>query len=385
MNWDNPFLNDPDDEFGDNGDLFDGRDAFDDEDDYSIVDPLASGPDYGAMDDSERALWKQVLEHARYLYKLKPWAEFDTDTWVSIEQERSKFEDATVAFMGQRRSDYALQFFLSEWGRWCLSYMKENEAVLSRRLVSRALYRLNAYRIDFVAADDLPDRYRMFIRDLGLSFRGNWPYLTSLMQSKVMTYPTRDELEHLDFLMVELIQTVEDVQSSKVSLPRDEHLLKRYWSFQDQRWLYRELPLKAHVYLPVSETRDELAAKRIAKQEETDQRISIDLFRFRNPFVDADRSLILPSCFIATDDDTAQIVKVKLMGSLTNELTEWEDFILELIRELGKPESLNFDDEVTYEALEPFFDAIDLSVALMVTNPDHDLIFEHMDHQFDLF
>lgn len=385
MFWDDSFFDefDDDDSYDDEFNQM-NEDMFED-DIYASLDPLLQGPKVATMADEEFELWKQVLELARQLYKLKPWSLFDSNTWITIEKERSKFEDATAAFMGQTREDYALQFFLSDWGRWTLAFMKENEEILSSRLVSRVLYRLNAYRIDYVAADELPDRYRAFVRDLGFTFRGNWPLVSTMIQGKPMSYPNTEEIEHIAFLLEGMIQTVEDIQAKKVSMPAEDKLLKRYWSFQDQRWLYRESGLKAFVYMPVREGRDELMAKRIAKQMLTDQRLSVDLLRFRTPMLNPQRELVIPSCFIATDDDTAQVVKIQLLMPEVNELEAWEQFIVDLIQEVGKPELLSLDDEVSYEALEPFFDAIDISVALAISNPDHDTIFDQMDHIIDLF
>lgn len=382
MFWDDSLFEDLDDD-----DLYDDEEADQqiEEDIESVLDPLLQGPKLATMTDEEFDLWKQVLELARRLYKLKAWSLFDSNTWITIEKERSKFEDATAAFMGQRREDYAIQFFLSDWGRWSLAYMKENEQVLSSRLISRVLYRLNAYRVDYLAADELPDRYRAFVRDLGFSFRGNWPLVSTMFQGKPMDYPSFEELEHIAFLLEGMIQTVGDIQAKKISIPAEDKLLKRYWSIQDQRWLYQESGLKAFVYMPVTETRDELMAKRVAKQMLTDQRLSVDLLRFRTPMLNSQRELLIPSCFIATDDDTAQLVKVQLLMPEVNELEAWEHFIVDLIQEVGKPELLSLDDEVSYEALEPFFDAIDVSVALAITNPDHDNIFDQMDHIIDLF
>lgn len=88
-----------------------------------------------------------------------------------------------------------------------------------------------------------------------------------------------------------------------------------------------------------------------------------------------DGTVSAPACFIASDDDSGEVIEMYLVPLLTNEIEEWTQFILNVIEVHGKPEMLSMDNDIIYEALEPLFDAIEITAALMEGNPFHDYIY----------
>lgn len=328
------------------------------------------------MSEHAVAMWRSVFSLSRDLYKLKPWSLIEPYDLLVIEKERSKYEDATVDFFGDRYYGYSVQANMGESGKWVLEYMmNQGDQPISERVMSRLIYQLFAFRIDYVATDYLPPDYHAFCKSLGFSFRGNWPLLTFLRKGMVHEIPDEADLEHVVFILEQLIQVAKDIKAKKVRPGSRSDLLKRYWSAQDNRWLYTRQLLDPHLYLPEAKAVDEFTMQRIKRMPYTDQYLSVDLFCLRGKFMNPDGSFSALLYFIASDDDSQQVIESYLVPSMTNELDEWTQFIIKVIETHGKPEMLTLDNEIIYEALDPLFDEIDISVALLENNPLHDYIY----------
>lgn len=338
--------------------------------------------DIEALDEAELDAWKMVFGRSRDLYKKKPWLYLHARDAIAIEKDSGSFEVSIASMLGNAGRNAGVQFFLGDWGQWSLQYLLSREAELSARLVSRLLSRLNAYRLDFLMRADIPDHYAALARHSGFSFRGSWPYFTVLEPNRPLRYPKLEDLRHLSFLLEQLLHTISDIETSRVSFSPDEKkILKRSWSAEDQRWLYSQRDASTDLYLPAVTEVDEFTVKRMERLPQTDAELSLDLFRFRHPVRDKDGSFINLYLFVATDDLSGEVVSFDTLRSDVDEYQSWPDFVVRLLDEVGRPALIALDDEIALASIDSLLEAFDIPYTLLWSNPLHDLIFDNITDQ----
>ncbi len=334
------------------------------------------------FDAEKRDAWARVLSLSKQLYKKKAWSYLTVDNLISIERASGSREQTIVSMMAGSNGIPSVQFYLGDWGLWSLRYLLDREEDLSARLVSRLLSRLDAYRLDYLMRADIPDDYAAFCRDLGLSFRGDWPYLTVIEPNKPLSYPETTDLLHMEFVLEQLLLTLNDIELKHLTFSPDSgYMLRRSWSEADKRWLYTQEKSAPDIYLETMSVDDELFVMRMKRLPQTQMELSLDLFRFRQPVMDEDGVYINMYLFIASDDISGEVVFYDTVRSDVSEYAAWPDFLIALLTDLGKPALIQLDDEIALACLDPFLDAIGVPYVLLRTNPLHDFIYEDISKQ----
>ncbi len=338
--------------------------------------------DAASIGEAGLDLWRTIFARSRELYKKKPWQYLHARDIIGIEKDKGSFELTLASMIGQDGRNVGVQFFLGDWGQWSLRYMLDREADLSARLVSRLLSRLNAYRLDFMKRTEIPDDYAELVRSLGFSFRGAWPYITVLEPNKPLSYPDLSDLEHLAFLLDQLLTILGDIEAGRIGFSGDKKkILCRSWSVDDQRWLYSQSESPGDLYLPAFTEIDEFTVERIERLPQTDAELSLDLFRFRQPVQDKDGSFINLYLFVATNDLSGEVVSFDTLRSDVDEYKSWPEFLIRLLDEVGRPALISLDDEIALAAIDSLLEAFDIPYALLRSNPLHDMIFANITNQ----
>lgn len=270
--------------------------------------------------------------------ELEPWSELSDLDLITIALPGSE-EPYFCSIMGNGGSCYGVNIYAGREGLQYRNWMVMREQATAP--VEYMMFDQNALVMYLGDREEVPDKQKRIIRELGLKFRGRgqWIYFQSFRRRFFPDNPDRDETvlmaEVLDSLYEALVEFREE--GMNFSGEYSETLVRAYREKEKRFELVKDI--LPEVWIPVEEV--ELNEPEVRKELKAcpngDYQIEIDLAYLGSKVKDPsyDRP-VNPLVLIAADRLSGQIVGCHMLNPEDDEVGEVLSMVIELILQNGK-------------------------------------------------
>lgn len=258
--------------------------------------------------------WRQLYAAATEIMQIAPW-QWMTEGQLFGVQNPDTGEIGFVSVMGQLGEHLALAVYRGPRALYDFFALHNNPGSVALTSVIE----MEQLQVAFGDRDELTDRDRRLIKDLGLKFRGRqaWPYFRSHRRGHWPWYLEAAEVRFLALALEQatlVVRRLHDDPALLDSTEPDTHLVRvprmdagsRVW--EDQR-----LVIPAEPPSPVMLLMDSDLLARVKRLPRTQATLEVDYFVFPSPIGNGRERPLLAKMVMAVDHDTGMVVGSDLL------------------------------------------------------------------------
>ena len=260
--------------------------------------------------------WRRLYEAAIQVKELAPWEwMFEDEVFGVQDPETGKL--GFVSVMGQAEEHFAIGLYLGQEGLYGLLTM-ESLAAEDDTVAPELFLQVPQLQASFEDRNELRDRDRQAIKDLGLKFRGRqaWPMFRSYRAGFMPWHLDADEARFLTHALEQTLQVAPRIketpslfgaQESHVYLIRVPHWEAGGLVWEDQ-WQQVPPPGRKDIAVRI----DEGVWKKLLDTPRTKRTVEIDFFMMFMPIMDKERPYF-PYVLLMVDAKDGFIVSQDLL------------------------------------------------------------------------
>jgi len=245
------------------------------------------------VDSSNNNTWRRLYEAAIQVKELAPWDWMFEDEVFGV-QDPETGNLGFVSVMGQGGEHFAVGFYLGQEGLYGFLAM-ESLSAEDDTVAPEMFLQVPQLQASFEDRNELSDKDRQVIKELGLKFRGRqaWPMFRSYRAGFMPWHLDADEARFLTHALEQTLQVAPRIketpsllgaQDSDVYLVRVPHREADGLAWEDQ-WQQVPPPGPKDIAVKI----DEGVWKKLLNTPHTKRTIEIDFFMVLTPIMDKER------------------------------------------------------------------------------------------------
>lgn len=288
--------------------------------------------------------WRALYDIAIRIKEMKPWEELWDMDLVTILLE-GKEEPCICSVMGRGGECYGIGAYIGIESIHNFFVVANSPDVPSHQLIRYQ----NNIMCNFGNRDELTNKERNIIKELGLKFRGknNWIYFRVFEKGYAPYMPNRSEVLELTDILKNLYMALGALHKGvKVDFEGGHTLMRR---FDEERnlWINYEMPVfipEVQYNIPVLQ--DEILIKRLKKQPQDSAILELDIAYLNSAIKERgyDKPLIPRLCVLA-DVRSGMLLEQIMMTPDDDEVEVIFGIIINYIMQRGKPKQIIVRDE----------------------------------------
>ena len=310
--------------------------------------------------------WHRLYEAAARIKELSPW-EWMTETDVFGVQDPETGEIGFVSVLGLLGEHFGVSLYPNSRALYDFWALEEAGPEIN----PDALLEIPQLQASFEDRDQLDDRDRKVIKELGLKFRGRkvWPMFRSYRPGFLPWFLEAEEARSLAVALDQLLEVAPRFKVDRALLvPEDEgsYLVRvanqeagtRVW--EDT---VMEVPPPEPVSIQVEMDPGALESlERLESLPQSGHKLEMDLFMFPAPIQgEKEARPVFPYMLLTVDAGTAMVVGTDLLEPLPSLEAMWGSVPLAVTQQLTglelRPEQLTVDSELLFALLQPLAEA----------------------------
>jgi hypothetical protein len=283
--------------------------------------------------------WKRLYDLTIKIKELEPWKQLWDIDLITIFMPDME-EPCYFSIMGKSGEHFGIGTYVGYDGinSFCGIFESQETKVPIEYVMSE----LNNLSCIFGSREEVPNRQRKIIKDLGLKFRGknNWIFFESNKKGYIPYILDEKEVVLLTKLYEQLFHALQTllVDGFKVDFEEGETFVRAY-DRKTNQWVSFSAPLSfpRSSYSDIV-VEDEVFLKRLEKKKGVNTRLEIDMV-YTNAFVEDegfDRP-INPKLLLLVDHDSGVIIYHKLLTPFDEDSKYIFSGVINYINEVGRP------------------------------------------------
>lgn len=321
-------------------------------------------------------VWKKLYELSNQFIYLRPWEDFWSSDFIRIQFSPDEFYYCTI--MGKQGTCIGISIYTGDDGYADLCSLSQEYK--DEALVRYVMYEQNCFTWYVGNREDVPQKQKEIIKDLGLKYRDHnaWPYFLSFEKQY---YPCSiDEKEAK--VLVKVLERILDIywayRSDQIDVDFDngEMILAKEVK---GKWEYvaEACPEMIDKFVPVVLC-DEKLLNDLKKSKHTKNGLIIDL-AYLNTVIN-DKGLKKPAnalMFIVVDKKSQMIIHGNILSPKHDEISEVINFLITYILHDGIPETVYIRNPMVFAAVVDICERCNIELRL-TSLPMVDSILEEM-------
>ena len=333
--------------------------------------------------------WRRLYEAAVLVKELSPW-EWMTETDVFGVQDPETDEIGFVSVLGFLGEHFGVSLYPNPRALYDFWALEEAGPEIN----PDALLEIPQLQASFEDRDQLDNRDRQVIKELGLKFRGRkeWPMFRSYRPGFLPWFLEAEEARSLAEALDQLLEVAPRFREDRSLLvPEDERsYLVRVAHQEGPTRVWEDTVMEVPPPEPVSiqVEMDPGALESLESLPQSGHEFEIDLFMFPAPIQEekGDRP-VFPYMLLVVDAGTGMVVGTDLLEPLPSLEAMWSSVPLAVTQQLTglglRPERLTVDSELLYGLLQPLAEAsrfgLELASFLPALNEAREALLEAFD------
>ncbi len=307
--------------------------------------------------------WRRLYGTAVRIKELSPW-QWMTETDVFGVQDPETEEIGFVSILGLLGEHFGVSLYPSP--RALYDFWALEEA--GPEITPDALLEIPQLQASFEDRDQLDNRDRKVIKELGFRFRGRkeWPMFRSYRPGFLPWFLEAEEARSLAVALEQVLEVAPRFREDRSLLvPEDEgSYLVRVAHQEGTTRVWEDTVMEVPPPEPVSiQVEMDLGAlESLESLPQSDHKFELDLFMFPAP-IQGDRGArpVFPYMLLTVDAGSGMVVGTDLLEPLPSLEAMWSSVPLAVTQQLTglglRPEQLTVDSELLYELLQPLAEA----------------------------
>lgn len=285
--------------------------------------------------------WNALYQAAAAVTELAPWEDF-WNTDVIVIQESGEKEPLFMSVSGRGIHSRGVTVYAGNDG---LEDFDLTESTRGEALASFALREQRCLSFKLCDREDVPQKQRDIIKELGLTFRGRgkWPCFLSWRKAYAPWTPDEDEIQALTESFHRMEEAVKDVREGavKVRFERGEFL----WRSQDSEtgeWHTASAPIPSgRRKYPLARLRSMDQIEAVKARPRSISELCMDLFYMNAEVMEEgyDRPFF-PRAFLVMEKRTKAVLNMQVLEPEDNEVSAILHFLLNYIMKNGRPRTI---------------------------------------------
>ena len=302
--------------------------------------------------------WQRLYEAAVGVKELAPW-EWMTETDVFGVRDPETGEIGFVSVMGMLGEHYAVSLYPNPEALYAFWALEERGPEIN----PDALLEIPQLQVSFEDRDELENRDRKVIKDLGFTFRGRkeWPMFRSYRPGFFPWFLEAEEAHSLAEALDQLLEVAPRFREVRSLLtPDDESYLVRVPHQESGTRVWEDTVMEVPPPEPVSIQieMDPEALEGLQNLPQSDHEFEIDLFMFPTPIQGEKGSRpVFPYLLLTVDAGSGMVLGTEVLEADPSLEAMWGSVPLAVARQLAglglRPEQVTVGSELLFGLLQP--------------------------------
>jgi hypothetical protein len=330
-----------------------------------------------AGDTPTNEQWSGLYEAAIRIRELSPW-EWMTEADVFGVKDPQTGETGFVSVMGMLGEHYAVALYPNPRALYGLLALEEARPDIN----PDALLEIPQIQLSFEDRDDLENRDRQLIKELGFKFRGRkeWPMFRSYRPGFVPWFVEAEEARLLVQALEQLLEVAprfrEDPSLLTPGGAEGESYLVRVASGEHREsaapagtsvWEDRVMEVPPPEPLPIEIEIDPEALESLERRPQGGYELEIDLFMSPTPIQENKEARpVLPYMLLFVEAESGMILGTELLDPTPSLEAMWGSVPLMVARQLARleaiPREITVDSELLFALLQPLAESSPLEL-----------------------
>ena len=306
--------------------------------------------------------WRRLYEAAALVKELSPW-EWMTETDVFGVQDPETGEIGFVSVMGLLGEHFGVSLYPNSRALYDFWALEEADPEIN----PDALLEIPQLQASFEDRDQLDNRDRKVIKELGLKFRGRkeWPLFRSYRPGFLPWFLEAEEAQSLAEALDQLLEVAPRFREDRSLLvPEDESYLVRVPHQEGPTRVWEDTVMEVPPPEPLSiqVEMDPGALEGLESLPQSGHELEMDLFMFPAPVQgEKEARPVFPYMLLTVDAGTGMVVGTDLLEPVPSLEAMWGSVPLAVTQQLArlglKPAQVKVSSELLFGRLQPLAQA----------------------------